>query len=84
MILTITTTSLRRLSVLSGDKDYDFASVSSRSEDNSEASLYVGATNTFFEETLSKSFLLSADMAHCTSNLQPLVLFALVIHFSQR
>lgn len=67
------TTSLRRLSVLSGDKDYDFASVSSRSEDSSESSHYVGATNTFFEETLSKSFLLSADMAHCTSNHHPLL-----------
>ncbi|KAF3921889.1 hypothetical protein ABW20_dc0100259 [Dactylellina cionopaga] len=54
---------VRRLSVLSGDKDYDFASVSSNASTSSADHLF-SATTTYFEESLIKSFLVSADMAH--------------------
>ncbi|KAJ6260951.1 Aspartyl aminopeptidase [Drechslerella dactyloides] len=54
---------VRRLSVLSGDKDYDFASVSSNSTTNTSDTLF-SPTTTYYEESLIKSFLISADMAH--------------------
>ncbi|KAK6355258.1 hypothetical protein TWF696_004373 [Orbilia brochopaga] len=52
---------VRRLSVLSGDKDYDFASVSSTSTTSEPL---FSPTTTYYEESLIKSFLISADMAH--------------------
>ncbi|EWC43491.1 aspartyl aminopeptidase [Drechslerella stenobrocha 248] len=53
---------VRRLSVLSGDKDYDFASVPASGSQATDHSC--SSTATFYEETLIKSFLISADMAH--------------------
>ncbi|EPS43866.1 hypothetical protein H072_2059 [Dactylellina haptotyla CBS 200.50] len=55
---------VRRLSVLSGDKDYDFASVSSTASNSSAADHLFSPTTTYYEESLIKSFLISADMAH--------------------